>query len=119
MGFLEVVSVAKGKVERITSNNAVWVYDVGIIDDFTRGIVSNYIGIDGAPETVMYGMGVTVDEIHLGVGPVPVENTKFYVELIVKEGRPAHVIYRCQAHKSLRIRNGGHSVYKSYRRRII
>ena len=82
LGFLEIIGIAKGKVERITTNDAVWVDYVGIIDYFTRGIVSNYTGIDGAPETVMYGMGVAVDEIHLGVGSVLLRMPNF-TQLIV------------------------------------
>ena len=81
-GF-KVVGIAKREIERVPTNDPVGVDLRGVKDDLTGGIVTSDIRINCRPETIVYCVGVAVDEVNLRVWTVSVEYAKLHVELVV------------------------------------
>ena len=119
LGVLKVIRVSKREIKRIPSDGSVGVNLGGVKHDLSRRIVSDHIRIDGAPETIVHGMGIAVDEIDLGLWRVPVHDAEFDVELVVQEWRPTHVVDGGQLHEGLRIRNGRRPILKINGWRVI
>ena len=58
----------------------------------------------------MNGVGVAVDEIHLWIWAISVEDAKLHVELVVQEWSPSHVVDDSQRHEGFSIWDRSRSI---------